>query len=118
MTLSDIKGIGAKRIEKLNKAGFYTPLDLLNHFPVRYIDARQDTVLREANDGDAVVVTGTPAETPTVRYVRRGLSMVRVRLVLDTGRRCGARGSTRSISCPALPAASRSPAGWNGSVRL
>ena len=85
MTLSDIKGIGAKRIEKLNKAGFYTPLDLLNHFPVRYIDARQDTVLREANDGDAVVVTGTPAETPAVRYVRRGLSMVRVRLVLDTG---------------------------------
>ena len=87
MTLGDIKGIGTKRIEKLNKAGFFTPLDLLSHFPVRYIDARSDTVLAEAEDGAEVVVTGTPSDVPSVRYVRRGLCMVRINLFTLSGER-------------------------------
>ena len=85
MTLSDIKGIGAKRIEKLKQAGFYTPLDLLSHFPSKYVDTRRDSVLDDCADGEDVVVTGVPTETPVLRYVRKGLTMVRVKLRLDSG---------------------------------
>lgn len=38
MELKDIKGLGPSRIKTLNEKGIFTPLDLLNAFPNKYLD--------------------------------------------------------------------------------
>lgn len=75
MELSEIKGIGAKRVKSLNESGIYTPSDLLLRFPDKYIfgDAHIDGNVK---DGDEVSFLGTVTQEATRRFIRRGLSVV------------------------------------------
>lgn len=55
MELNQIKGLGTKRIESLNKAGIKTPIDLLYCFPYDYISEKNKD-LSALQDGDIAVI--------------------------------------------------------------
>ena len=46
--LTDIKGIGPKKAQQLEKLGIMSPEDLLYYYPRRYIDFTVITPLKEA----------------------------------------------------------------------
>ena len=75
MELSEIKGIGEKRLTALNRMGIYTPSDLLLRFPDKYI-SRNAVIDRTVREGDEVSFSAV-VETPAKRaFIRRGLSVV------------------------------------------
>jgi ATP-dependent DNA helicase RecG len=57
-SLSQIPGIGPKTIDKLNKLNIFSPLDLLHHYPYRYIDFSHITNISSVTENTAVTVTG------------------------------------------------------------
>lgn len=75
LELSQIKGIGAKRLQALNDMGIYTPSDLLLRFPDRYIEvnAKLD---RKIGDGDNVAFLGELVSAAKRSFIRRGLNVV------------------------------------------
>lgn len=79
MLLKEIKGIGEKRAAALNKQGFYTPIDLLYFLPYGYVDTRVPVDIRNCADGEQVFIRGTVIEK-NLRYLRKGLTMVRAKL--------------------------------------
>ena len=83
MQLSDIKGIKNKRLEVLNNAGIITPVDLISFFPKKYIDVKNLTDLATAQDGSEVVLLCRTLEQPKVSYIRKNMSIVKVKFVYD-----------------------------------
>ncbi|MDE7164579.1 MAG: ATP-dependent DNA helicase RecG [Clostridiales bacterium] len=75
MELSEIKGIGVKRLKALNEMGIFTPSDLLLRFPDRYIDV-STKVDRTLKDGDIVSFLGETVGQAKRSFIRRGLSVV------------------------------------------
>ena len=68
-----LKGVGPRRGEMLEKAGFRTNEDLLFHLPFRYEDRRRISTLREAAPGgDATLVGKITAVREHRRPGRRG----------------------------------------------
>jgi len=56
--LSEIPGIGPKTITKLNKLNIQNPLDLLYHFPSRYIDFSHITNISKVIENENITITG------------------------------------------------------------
>ena len=79
--LTDLPGVGPQRAKKLEKLGLRTLGDTLEHLPQRYEDRRESCALREAPADRPCCVTAMVAETPRISYVRRGLSLVKVKAV-------------------------------------
>ena len=75
LELSEIKGIGEKRLKALNEMGIFTPSDLLLRFPDRYIDGSA-IVDRTLKDGDIVSFLGETVAPAKRAYIRRGLNVV------------------------------------------
>lgn len=83
--LVELRGIGPVRSRELADAGYRVVRDLLFHLPFRYEDRRSlDTVSRVDAEGD-YLLSGRLEKLSRVRLRRRGMSMVRGRLVDDTG---------------------------------
>ncbi len=57
--LSRLNGIGPKTILKLNHLGIFTPSDLINHFPSRYIDFSHTTLIANAPLEENITIQGT-----------------------------------------------------------
>lgn len=57
-SLTQIPGIGTKTLAKLKKLNISTPKDLLYHFPYRYVDFSHITSINNANENEAVTITG------------------------------------------------------------
>ena len=85
MQLRDIKGIGEARLSSLAKAGIYGVADLLNIFPSNYIDTGQRVDLSTVIDGELVGIAGVVESLPTVRHLRRGLSVTSTKIISDCG---------------------------------
>ena len=85
MEFKDIKGLGESRIRKLQAAGITRPLDLLLHFPYKYVDVSLPVDLSTLCDGDELTVCGVIANEPKVQYLRKGLSIIKVILRTDYG---------------------------------
>ena len=83
--LTDLPGVGPARGKKLEKLGLRTLGDALEHLPQRYEDRRECCALRDAPRDRPCCVSAMVAETPRVSYVRRGLSLVKVKAVDGTG---------------------------------
>ena len=79
--LTDLPGIGPQRAKKLEKLGLRTLGDTLNHLPQRYEDRRECCDLQNAPADRPCCVTAMVAESPRISYVRRGLSLVKVKVV-------------------------------------
>ncbi len=75
MELSEIKGIGVKRVQSLNESGIFTPSDLLLRFPDKYI-FRDRKLSRDLKGGDEVSFSATVMTEASRKYVRRGLTVV------------------------------------------
>ena len=83
--LTDLPGVGPARGKKLEKLGLRTLGDTLDHLPQRYEDRRECHTLRDAPQDRPCCVSAMVAETPRVSFVRRGLSLVKVKAVDGTG---------------------------------
>ena len=83
--LTELPGVGPQRAKKLEKLGLRTMGDLLDHLPQRYEDRRECHALRDAPQDRPCCVSAMVAETPRVSYIRRGLSLVKVKAVDGTG---------------------------------
>ena len=76
MKLSDIKGIGPVALKNLKAAGIESPLDLVCHFPHKYIDLKNMTHFYDTEEGADFAACGRLLSHNTVR-VRKGLSYVK-----------------------------------------
>ncbi|MEA1990416.1 MAG: ATP-dependent DNA helicase RecG [Pseudomonadota bacterium] len=57
-SLSNLKGVGPKQLEKLHKLGLFVVQDLLFHLPLRYQDKTKLTALENARLGSEVLMEG------------------------------------------------------------
>ena len=80
-----IKGIGEQRAKALGKLGIATLRDLISYFPRAYDDRTQLRRIADLVPGETAGVAAMVASPPTVTHVRRGLDLVKLRAVDDTG---------------------------------
>lgn len=79
MELSEIKGLKAKRIEKLNSVGIFKPEDLVMRFPYKYIDKNAEIDFDKFSSGDEIAFIGKVVSDPVRKFVKKGLSFVKVK---------------------------------------
>ncbi len=66
--VTDLKGVGSERASALERAfGIRTVLDLLTHYPRRYLDQTRMATIRELREGDEAWVFGQIQSTNVVR---------------------------------------------------
>ena len=80
-----IKGIGEKKAQALNRLGVFSLRDLVSFFPRRYEDRSECKPIALTQDGESVCVQAMVADTPRLTRVRRGLELVKLRAVDDSG---------------------------------
>ena len=79
------KGIGEKKAQALNKLGVFSLRDLVSFFPRRYEDRSACKPIALTVDGESVCVEAMVADTPRLTRIRRGLDLVKLRAVDDSG---------------------------------
>lgn len=82
--LANIPKCGPKTIAKLNRLGIEKPIDLLYHFPHRYIDFSHCTAISDVKDNTAATITGQLINFQNV-FTRRGKSLQKAIVEDDTG---------------------------------
>lgn len=85
MKLSDIKGIGPKRLELFSQLHIDTPEDLIRFYPREYLDYSATVPIAELNDGDRVSVRVHVDYDPSIYYAK-GKYIVSLRVSDGTGR--------------------------------
>ena len=80
-----LKGVGEARAKTLNKLGIYTLGDLVEYFPRSYEDRTQFSPIMAAPLNEPVCIRAMVANTPTLARVRRGMELVKLRAVDDSG---------------------------------
>lgn len=73
MNLSDIKGIGPKTLELLNRLSIYTIDDLIRYYPYRYNTYSPSNILDVEEDTNTVI-TGIITSIPKVAYIKRNFN--------------------------------------------
>ncbi len=73
--VGELRGVGAKKAEALAEVGIEVVLDLLMHYPRRYLDRTQQAAIRELRVGDEAMVLAT-VKRVSVRRTRQGRSLV------------------------------------------
>lgn len=81
--IEEVKGIGPKTAQILNKAGILTVRDLLYHLPRNYDSFQQAQSIKELKPGQVTVKARVDAITSS--YKRRGLSLTEATLRDRTG---------------------------------
>ena len=85
MQLSDIKGIGPKRLKLFSELHIESPEDLLRFYPREYLDYSHTTDIRSLSEGERATLHVTVLADPTVFYYK-GKYMVSVRVADSTGK--------------------------------
>ncbi|MDP9072286.1 MAG: ATP-dependent DNA helicase RecG [Actinomycetota bacterium] len=75
--VDELKGVGAKKAEALAEMGIESVLDLVMHYPRRYIDRSQQAHIGELRVGDEAMVLAT-VKRVSGRRTRHGRSLVEV----------------------------------------
>lgn len=83
--VSALRGIGPKKAEAFEKLGVRTLGDLVALFPRRYEDRTQFTPIPAALPDQPVCIRAVVAQEPHLSRIRRGLEIVKLRAVDDTG---------------------------------
>jgi ATP-dependent DNA helicase RecG len=86
MSVGVLRGVGPKRAAALAQMGIETLLDLLTHYPRRYVDRTREAFVADLRPGEeaTVLVTVVDAES---RRTRQGRSMTTVRCLDPAGTR-------------------------------
>jgi len=80
-----IKGVGEAREKLMNKLGIRTLSDLVGYFPRAYEDRTVFKKIDELIVGESVCVRAMAAAAPKLSHIRKGLDIVKLRAVDDTG---------------------------------
>ena len=80
-----LKGVGEARAKALAKLGIYTFGDLVNDFPRAYEDRTQFSQIMASPLDEPVCIRALVANAPTLARVRRGMELVKLRAVDDSG---------------------------------
>ncbi|MDE7218601.1 MAG: ATP-dependent DNA helicase RecG [Oscillospiraceae bacterium] len=80
-----VKGIGEQRAKGLEKLGIRTLKDLISYFPRAYDDRRSYKKIKDLEDGESACVEALAAASPTLNRIRKGLELVKLRAVDETG---------------------------------
>ena len=80
-----IKGIGEAKAKSLGKLGIATLGDLISWFPRRYEDRREIKPISQLIPGEPACVSAMIASEPKLSHIRKGMDLVKVRAVDDTG---------------------------------
>ena len=80
-----IKGIGEQRAKSLEKLRIFTLRDLISDFPRDDEDRRTFRKIPDLEPGETACVTAMAAASPTLNRVRKGMELVKVRAVDETG---------------------------------
>ncbi len=80
MQLKNIKGVGDKTLFKLKKLGIETIDDLVRFMPKFYWDMTKESVLKECDHGDYVLLKGTLVKKTKPVIIRGGLSIFKADL--------------------------------------
>lgn len=83
LKLTDLKGLGAKKLKYLNKIGIFTPEDLIFYFPRRYENRKDISTVQQAED--KALLHLHILSDPKVTYVRQRFSFIRVTGRDETG---------------------------------
>ena len=83
--LDTLPGIGPARARGLEKLGLVTVEDLLRCYPRSYEDRRKFSTVAAAPVDIPVCLELLVAEPPRLSRIRKGLELVKARLVDDTG---------------------------------
>ncbi|MCI9352281.1 MAG: ATP-dependent DNA helicase RecG [Lawsonibacter sp.] len=83
--LTDFPGVGEARAKKLEKLGLTTAGDLLAWYPRDYEDRRKVYTIAQAPLEGRVCIAAMAAEHPRLSRVRKGLELVQIKVVDDTG---------------------------------
>lgn len=85
MELSDIKGLGPKRIELLSQLHIHSCDDLVQFFPHEYLNYTQTSPISSVADGQVATLRVKIVSEPTIFYAK-GKYIVSARAEDDTGR--------------------------------
>ena len=80
-----IKGIGEQRAKALEKLHIRTLWDLISYFPRAYEDRREMKKIARLQPDETACVRAMAVAEPTLRQVRRGMELVKLRAVDETG---------------------------------
>ncbi|MDR2571344.1 MAG: ATP-dependent DNA helicase RecG [Oscillospiraceae bacterium] len=80
-----IKGVGETREKLMNKLDIRTLRDLVGHFPRAYEDRTIIKSIGELIIGETVCVRAMAAASPVLSHIRKGLDLVKLRAVDETG---------------------------------
>lgn len=80
-----IRGIGGQRAKALEKLGIRTLRDLISYFPRTYDDRTQAKRIQDLQPGETACVEAMVTASPTLSRVRKGLELVKLRAVDDSG---------------------------------
>lgn len=69
--IGDLKGVGKKKISYFKKLEIQTVKDLINHYPIRYIDKSKIKNVNEINNGSEVTIKGKVIEIFSENNYRR-----------------------------------------------
>ena len=84
MEVSNVKGIGPKSLQLLNKIGIFTVDDLVTHYPFRY-DILERSNIKELETDDKVIIDGKVESVPILLRFKAGLNKLNFRLVTNSG---------------------------------
>lgn len=80
-----LKGIGEQRAKALAKLGIVTLSDLLSYYPRSYEDRSRHVPIAALTNDEVSCVRGLVATEPSLSRVRRGMELVKLRVVDDSG---------------------------------
>ena len=80
-----IKGIGEKKAQALAKLGVFSLYDLVSYFPRKYENRSTVMPIALTSGGESVCIEALVADTPRLTRVRRGLELVKLRAVDESG---------------------------------
>jgi len=80
-----IKGVGEAREKLMGKLGIFTLRDLVSYFPRAYEDRTLFSKITDLQIGQTVCVRAMAAAQPKLSHIRKGLDIVKVRVVDESG---------------------------------
>jgi len=76
--VDELKGVGAERAKALAELGIISVLDLLQHYPRRYIDRTAQVAIRDLREGDEALVLAKVVRSNAIHARGRGKARVEV----------------------------------------